>query len=204
MGCLCTGTSNTEGNKRFTETKNKFVLPQMYPLDLNWAEVNSSQIGHTISTKELLCNAWLSWLSSLFLDTFLAGGRPGRPSAAALSVTAVSALRRQTGAGAWQRQRAHPGLNRHGNSITLGGGPSSAGRGSFSCWGWSRKEAATVLAELPVGIDWLFSIAEVLNWGKNNLDVQETDESYCKHTITAVHIVSRISRSCIWLIIWDF
>lgn len=72
----------------------------------------------------------LSWLSYLFLDTSPAGEPPCRPWAAALSTTAVRALWRQSRAGGWQRRRADPGLNRRGNSITLGGGPCSAGRGS--------------------------------------------------------------------------
>lgn len=178
----------------------------MYPLDLNWAEVNNGQWSFIwCLAKSFPAVRWLSWLSYLFLDTLPAGEPPHRPLVAALDAAAVSALQRQTGAGGWQCQHADPGLNRHGNSITLGGGPCSAGRRSFSCWGWSRKEAVAVLAELsPVGIDWLFSIAEVINGGKNNLDVHETDESYYKHTITAVNKVSHISCPWIWLIIRAF
>lgn len=71
---------------------------------------------------------WLSLLSYLVLDTLPTGQPPHRPSVAALDAAEASAPQRQTGAGGWQCQRADPGLNRHGNSITLGGGPCSAGR----------------------------------------------------------------------------
>lgn len=71
---------------------------------------------------------WLSWLSYLFLDTLPAGEPPHRPLVAALDAAVVSALQRQTGAGGWQCQHADPGLNRHGNSITL--------------WWWSLQRRA--------------------------------------------------------------
>lgn len=150
------------------------MVPQKCPLDFNWAEVNRSQTVHTEPTKELFCNAWLSWLSSLLLSTFLAGeglAVPWQPPSEPPCRVLCGGKR------SWSPQ-CQPGLNRRGNSITLGGGPCRAAPGSLSCWGWSRKEAVAVLAELPpvgMAFDWLFSIAEGLNWGKNNLDVHETD-----------------------------
>lgn len=206
MGCACAGTSNTDGNKWFTETKNKYLVPQMYPLDLNWAAVNSGQIVHAKSTKELFCSALVILVQLLIAQPAPGRKRTGRPWAAALSAAGARALR-----SARSRSLAVSARTPRDESAWKFNypwcGPCSAARGSFSCWGWSRKEAVAVFAEFPpVGMtfDWLFNIAEVLNWGKNNLDVHETYESYHKHTITAICKVSHISCSCIWLIIWAF
>lgn len=125
----------------------------MHPSGLNWAEVNNGQWSFIwCLAKGFSAMCWLSWLNYLVLVILPAGEPFPYPLVAAQGAAAVSTLQRQSRAGGWQCQCADPGLNRHGNSITLGGGPCSAGRGSFSCWGCSRKEAAAALAELsPVG-----------------------------------------------------
>lgn len=69
-GCVYTVMSKTDGNKWFTESKNKCVVPQMYPLDLNWAEVNSSRIVHTGPTKELFCSVLVILVKLLIVQHF--------------------------------------------------------------------------------------------------------------------------------------
>lgn len=176
----------------------------MDPTDVNQAKVNNVQwsiIWCQVKSCSAVC--WLSQLTYWFANMFSVGEAACCPWVAALNATAVSALQGQSGAGGWQYQCAKLGLNRRGNWITLGGGPCSVGQGSFSCWGWCRKKAVVLLAELsPHGIHSLLSTAEVVNGWKNYLDIPETDESYYKHTITAVNKVSHISCSWIWLIIW--